>query len=250
MKRKSFSNYMALLILLALLAGCTTEEKTDILTVEIGKHSAVTPAHRLSWWGLRHRQILDRIKKGNVDLIFIGDSIVHRWEGKGKKIWDQYYGKRNAVNMGFGGDTTQHVLWRLEHGEIDNISPKVAVVMIGTNNSHVNTAEEIADGIKAICKILRKKLPKTKILLMAIFPRGQEPSPQRDTNNKASEIASEIADGKMIHYININHRFLAEDGSLPKEIMPDYLHPNAKGYKIWAEAIEPKLAELMGEKKQ
>jgi len=249
MKRKSFSNYTALLISLVLLAGCTAEKHSGISTVEVGKHSAVTPAHRLDWWGLRHQQILDRIKQGNVDLIFIGDSITHRWEHKGRKIWDQHYSKRNAVNMGFGGDTTQHVLWRLEHGEIDGISPKVAVVMIGTNNSHVNTPEEIADGIKLICKTLRTKLPKTKILLMAIFPRGEKPSPQRDVNDKASEIASNIADGKMIHYININHKFLAEDGSLPKEVMPDYLHPNTKGYKIWAEAIEPKLVRLMGEKK-
>ena len=249
MESKSLVGYTALLISLVLLSGCVAEKCTDFPTVEIGKHQAVTPAHRLDWWGLRHQQILERLKKGNVDLIFIGDSITHRWEHKGKKIWDQYYGKRNAVNMGFGGDTTQHVIWRLEHGEIDNISPKVAVLMIGTNNSHANTPEEISDGIKVICKILRTKLPTTKILLMAIFPRGQEPSPQRDTNDKASEIASEIADGKMIHYININHNFLAEDGSLPKEIMPDYLHPKAKGYEIWAEAMELKLAELMGEKK-
>ena len=121
--------------------------------------------------------------------------------------------------------------------------------MIGTNNSYINPAEEISDGIKVICKILRTKLPKTKILLMAIFPRGQEPSPQRETNDNASEIASKIADGKMIHYININDRFLKEDGTLPKKIMPDYIHLSLKGYKIWAEAIESKLAELMGEKK-
>jgi beta-glucosidase len=251
MKRKLLSNFRILLISLVLLAGCATEKKTNIPTVEIGKHSAVTPAHRLDWWGLRHQQILERIKEGHVDLIFIGDSITHGWENKGSKIWDQYYGKRNAVNMGFGGDTTQHVLWRLEHGEIDGISPKVAVVMIGTNNSNGddNTAEEIADGIKAICQTLRTKLPRTKILLMAIFPREHEPSPQREKNDKASQIASKIADGKMIHYININDKFLAEDGSLSKKIMPDYLHPNSKGYKIWAEAIEPELAKMMGEKK-
>ena len=251
MKRKLLNNFTILLISLVLLAGCTAEKETKIPTVEISKHSAVTPAHRLDWWGLRHQQVLDRIKKGNVDLIFIGDSITHSWENAGGKIWDQYYGKRNAVNMGFGGDTTQHVLWRLQNGEIDGISPRVAVVMIGTNNSNGddNTAEEIADGIKAICRTLRTKLPRTKILLMAIFPRGQEPSPQREKNDKASQIASKIADGRMIHYININNKFLAKDGSVPKEIMPDYLHPNGKGYEIWAEAIEPKLAELMGEKK-
>ena len=115
MERKSLGGYIALLISLALLLDCIAEERVDFPTVEIGKHSAVTPAHRLEWWGLRRQQILDRIKKGNVDLIFIGDSITHGWEGKGKKIWDQYYGKRNAVNMGFGGNTTRYLAagtWR------------------------------------------------------------------------------------------------------------------------------------------
>ncbi len=216
------------------------------------KHSAVTPANRHSWWTLRHNAVNERVKQGNVDLIFIGDSITHSWEGGGKELWAKYYAPRNAVNMGFSGDRTQHVLWRLKNGEIDGISPKAAVIMIGTNNSNGNdnTAEEIADGIIAICKKLRKELPKTKILLLAIFPRGPKPSPQREKNAKASELAGKIADGKMIHYLDIGPKLLEPDKSLSKEIMPDYLHPNAKGYKIWVEAIEPKLKDLMGEKKQ
>jgi beta-glucosidase len=152
--------------------------------------------------------------------------------------------------MGFGGDRTEHVLWRLDHGEIDGISPKLAVLMIGTNNSNGDdyTAEEIADGIKAICCKLRQKLPKTKILILRIFPRGEQPSLQRDKNSTASRLASRIADGKMIHYLDINDNFLFKDGTLSKDIMPDLLHPNTRGYKIWAEAIEPVVAELMGEK--
>ena len=152
--------------------------------------------------------------------------------------------------MGFSGDRTQHVLWRLEHGHLEGISPKLAVIMIGTNNSNGddNTAEEIADGIIAICKKLRADCPKTKILILAIFPRGTEPSQQREKNDKASMLASKIADGKMIHYLDINDKFLTKDGFLSMKIMPDYLHPNEEGYKIWAEAIEPKVAELMGDK--
>jgi len=153
------------------------------------------------------------------------------------------------VNMGFSGDRTQHVLWRLDHGEIDGISPKLAVLMVGTNNSRGedNTAEEIADGIKAICGKMRLKLPKTKILVMAIFPRGAMPSPQREKNAKASELASQIANNKMIYYMDINSHFLGSDGSLSTDIMPDLLHPNEKGYQIWAEAIEPTVAKLIGE---
>ncbi len=214
------------------------------------KHSAIEPAHRHSWWTLRNDEVNERVKQGNVDLLMIGDSITHGWEGGGKKFWDKYYEPRNAVNMGFSGDRTQNVLWRLEHGHMEGISPKLAVLMIGTNNSNGedNTAEEIADGIVAICKKLRAKCPKMKILILAIFPRGPEPSEQREKNAKASLLASKIADGKMIHYLDINDKFLTKDGFLSKKIMPDYLHPNEAGYKIWAESIEPKVAELMDDK--
>jgi len=212
------------------------------------QNSAVTPEHRHSWWTLRNDAVNERVKQGNVDLLMIGDSITHGWESGGKKYWDKYYEPRNAVNMGFSGDRTQHVLWRLEHGHLEGISPKLAVLMIGTNNSNGddNTAEEIADGIIAICNKIRAECPKTKILILAIFPRGPEPSPQREKNNKASLLASKIADGKVIHYLDVNNKFLTADGFLSMKIMPDYLHPNEEGYRIWAEAIEPKVAELMG----
>jgi lysophospholipase L1-like esterase len=122
--------------------------------------------------------------------------------------------------------------------------------MIGTNNSNGkdNTAEEIADGIKAIVAKLRKEVPETKILLLAIFPRGAKPNPQREKNAQASKLAGAVADGKMVHYLDIGDKFLEDDGTLSREIMPDLLHLSPKGYEIWAEAIEPKVAELMGEK--
>jgi lysophospholipase L1-like esterase len=222
---------------------------SSVLIAEEKLHSALSPEHRHSWWTLRNDAVNERVKQGDVDFLFIGDSITHGWEGAGKKYWDKYYAPRKAVNMGFGGDRTQHVLWRLDHGHLEGISPKLAVLMIGTNNSNGddNTAEEIADGIIAICKRIRTKCPKTKILILAIFPRGPEPSAQREKNAKASRLASKIADGKMIHYLDINDKFLTKDGFLTKKIMPDYLHPNEAGYKIWAETIEPKVAELMGE---
>ena len=179
---------------------------SQVLVAEEKQHSAVSPAHRHSWWTLRNDAVNERVEQGNVDFLFIGDSITHGWEGGGKEYWDKYYEPRNAVNMGFSGDRTQHVLWRLDHGHLEGISPKLAVLMIGTNNSN-----------------------------------GKD-------NTKASLLASKIADGKMIHYLDINDKFLTKDGLLSKDIMPDYLHPNKAGYKIWAEAIEPKVAELMGEK--
>ena len=239
MKSKVLIAYLAITILIG--QNLIAEEK---------QHSTVSPAHRHNWWTLRNDAVNERVKQGNVDLLFIGDSITHDWEDAGKKYWDHYYAPRNAVNMGFSGDKTQHVLWRLEHGHLEGISPKLAVLMIGTNNSNRedHTAEEIADGIISICKKIQEKCPKTKILILAIFPRGPEPSPQREKNAKASLLASKIADNKMIHYMDINDKFLTKDGFLSMNIMPDYLHPNEAGYKIWAEAIESKVAELMGEK--
>lgn len=221
-----------------------------VQAAEQKSNSAVTPESRDNWWTLRNEAVNERVKQGNVDLLMIGDSITQGWENAGKTVWDKYYGHRNAVNMGFNGDRTQHVLWRLEHGHLEGISPKLAVVMIGTNNSNRddNTAEEISEGIIAICKKIREKCPKTKILLLAIFPRGPEPSPQREKNAKASLLASKIAANKMIYYMNINNKFLIDKKFLSMKIMPDYLHPNEEGYKIWAAAVEPKVAELIGDK--
>lgn len=225
---------------------------TVVFAAPARDNPAIVPAHRNNDWTMRYLAINDRVRQGNADLIFIGDSITQGWEGSGKEVWQKYYGSRRAANIGISGDQTQHVLWRLEHGNIDGISPKVAVIMIGTNNSNADeyTAQEIGDGIIAVCNKVREKLPKTKILLLAIFPRGQTLSAQRDKIAKASEIASKIADGKMIHYLDIGEKFIQQDKSISADIMPDYLHLSPKGYQIWAEAIEPKLVELMGEKKK
>jgi len=247
MKRKLLNLCLNLLVASTILAGCMSEQQLAFKAVESKSHSAVMPANRDK---PRHRAFNERVKQGNVDLIFIGDSITQRWEKAGKEVWQNYYGHRKAVNLGIGGDRTQHVLWRLDNGNIDGISPKVAVVMIGTNNHPPrNTGEEIADGIIAICKKLRTKLPKTKILLLGIFPRERKPCAMRKELAKASKIASKIADGKMIHYLDIGDKFVEPDGSISRDVMKDYLHLTPKGYKIWAEAIEPKLAELMAEKK-
>ncbi len=212
--------------------------------------SAITPVPREDkGWMARHESMNQRVKEGHVDLIFIGDSITHGWEGGGKEVWDKFYAKRNAVNLGISGDRTEHVLWRLDHGNIDGISPKLAVIMIGTNNYKQNTPEEIGEGITAIVKKLRDKLPQTKVLILAIFPREEKPGETRERLAKASEIASKLADDKMVFFMDIGPKFLDKDGTLSKEIMPDFLHPNTKGYEIWADAIEPKVAELMGETK-
>jgi len=212
-------------------------------------HSAVNPAPREGGWMKRHESFNQRVANGNVDLIFIGDSITHGWEGKGKAVWEKYYTKRNAVNLGIGGDRTQHVLWRLDNGNIKNISPKVAVVMIGTNNSGNgrNSAEEMIDGVTAVIEKLRAKLPKTEILLLDIFPRGQRINAQRGKILQVNQVLSRLDSRPHVTFLRIGQNFVSPDGSIAKDIMPDFLHLTPNGYEIWAKSIEPTLARLMGE---
>jgi beta-glucosidase len=212
-------------------------------------HSAITPEHREGGWMQRHDAMNARVKQGDVDLIFIGDSITQGWEGAGKEVWEKSYGKRKAVNLGISGDRTQHVLWRLDHGNIDNIKPKAAVIMIGTNNSNYedNTVAEIAEGVTAIVQKLRKSLPGTKIMLLAIFPRGERPNPQRGKILQVNQILNKLHDGEHIWFVDFGYKFVEPDGSIPKSLMPDFLHLSPEGYELWAKAIEPKLVKLLGD---
>lgn len=217
-------------------------------------HSAIKPVPRSDRGWQDRAKLLDTRVKDNPDaqLLFIGDSITQGWEGNGaKEVWAERFEKRKAVNLGIGGDRTQHVLWRLENAPFGDMKPKAAVVMIGTNNSNGedNTPGQIADGVAAIVRTLRQRLPGTKILLLGIFPRGENFNPQRGKLTQINQVLGKLDDGKNIHFLDIGHRFLHSDGLLPADIMPDYLHLSKKGYEIWADAIEPKLAELMGEKK-
>jgi len=204
------------------------------------------PGHGENWTH-RNDAINARVRKGNVDLLYIGDSIVQHWDAQGLAIWNHYYAPRNAVNLGISGDRTEHVLWRLQHGNIDGISPKLAIVMIGQNNGPDNTGDEIGAGVTTITQLLRKKLPETKILLLAIFPRREKPTEERAVLAHANRIIKKLADNKTIFYMDINSIFLRADGSIPSSLMPDFEHPNAAGHRIWAETIEPKVAELMGD---
>jgi lysophospholipase L1-like esterase len=196
----------------------------------------------------RHDQFLEIAKKGGVDLLFLGDSITDGWRGKnGKKVWDENFEPLKAANFGIGGDRTEHVLWRLKNGELEGITPKLAVIMIGTNNGK-DSAEDVAAGITAIVKEVRTKSPTTKVLLLAIFPRGEKPNPGREKNDKVNEIVSKIDDKKDVKYLDIGAKFLAEDKTISKEIMPDFLHLSEKGYQIWAEATLPTVKEMLGAK--
>ena len=194
----------------------------------------------------RHLGFLEIAKQGGVDLLFVGDSITDYWFRYGRSIWDANFAPLHAANFGVAGDRTEHVLWRLQNGELDGIKPKLVVLMIGTNNLGSNSDEEIADGIKAIIQQLRQKLPSSQILLLGIFPRGEQAdNPVRSRIKHINSIIAKFDDGKMIKYMDIGPKFLEPDGTLSKSAMPDSLHPNAKGYQIWADAITPTVQEMM-----
>jgi len=207
---------------------------------------AVTPAIKDP---NRHEQFMARIKEGPVGLLFLGDSITDGWRGGGRQTWEKL-AKYQPANFGISGDRTEHVLWRLTHGELDGIQPKVAVVMIGTNNvGHFadERPEWAAAGVKKIVETIREKLPQTKVLLLAVFPRDAKDSPARKKVDALNEIIAKFDDGQKTRYLDINKVFLDSTGEIPREIMPDRLHPNAKGYELWYEAMRPTLEEMMGE---
>ena len=217
-------------------------------------NSAVVPVARAEAGPKKRFELLnERVKevKGNVDLAFIGDSITQGWEGNGKDVWPHYYGKRKAINLGIGGDRTQHLLWRFDHGNLDGIRPKLAVLMIGTNNSgdNSNTGPEMADGVTAVVRALQSKVPGIKTLLLAIFPRGADFNNQRGKILQVNQVIEKLADNKTIFHLDIGHHFVEPDGKISRAIMPDFLHLTALGYWMWAEAIEDKLAQLLGDKR-
>ena len=204
--------------------------------------------------GQRTDLVMQRAKDapGDYDIAFIGDSITEGWEKSGTNVWQKFYGSRKCIDLGVGGDRTEHVLWRFENGQLDGLKPKAAVLMIGTNNSnndkdgkeHYSTAEILA-GVQVIVKQLRTRLPDTKLIVLGIFPRSATFSTQRGKLLQINQALAKLDDGKMIHYVDFGSQLIEADGSISKEVMPDRLHLSEKGYTIWAEAIEAKLKELL-----
>lgn len=211
-------------------------------------------------WYQRHEQVKEQIKKQPVDLVFIGDSITHMFGGlplssivHGGAVWDTYYGGLNVVNMGFGWDRTQNVLWRLKNGEFEGIQPKVAVLLIGTNNltgtenARENSPAEITEGIAAICETIHAKAPKCRILLLGVFPRSPEKlvKPIREINRRIARLDAK----EYITFMDFGRKIADKNGLPLKDYMfEDGVHPNEKGYQVWAESIDSTLKKLLSEK--
>lgn len=243
------------------LAVVTVFSVVSFCHAQSAAHSAIVPVPRDANWKVRADLLDKRVQETpDTELLFIGDSITQGWEGGGAKdVWAKFYAKRKAVNLGIGGDRTQHVLWRITNGELDGIKPKAVVLMIGTNNSGQHTGEQITAGNQKIIELIRAKVPGVKVLLLAIFPRDARRN--RDgfiteaeitdagkrvaANDRANALLAKLDDGTNIRFLNINPAFLGKDGRIPWTIMPDQLHPTAAGYQLWAEAIDKPLAEMM-----
>lgn len=212
---------------------------------------AVTPvpqnADPNSWWMKRHAQKMELVKKGGSKVVFIGDSITHFWESKGRMQWEKYFAGApyNALDLGYSADRTEHVLWRLDNGELDGYEAKCVVLMIGTNNTGHNSFEKETPidtiiGIRAVLDKIRAKQPKAKIVLCPIFPRGATPQDgSRVRNAVVNREIQKFADGRTVFWCDFTDQFLLPDGTLPMGVMPDRLHPGAYGYEIWASAIIP-----------
>ena len=214
--------------------------------------AALSPEPRAErdWWSTRFvEKLAERdARKDEIGLVFIGDSITHGWENAGEAVWNEYFAQYGAFNIGYSGDRTEHVLWRLQHGEVEGLKAKGVVIMIGTNNTghSMEAAENTAAGVAAILGEIKKRLPRAKVLLLAIFPRGEDSAhPMRVLNEDINERLKKLDRRRNVRFLDINDIFLTDGGVLTKEIMPDLLHPKEKGYRLWAEAIAPSVREMM-----
>jgi lysophospholipase L1-like esterase len=197
---------------------------------------------------MRHQEFLAVAQAGNIDLLFVGDSITDWWrqDQRGKPEWDKTWAPLKAANFGIAGDTTQGVLWRMQNGELEGFHAKLIVLMLGTNNLRRNEIADIAAGDAAIVAEFRKRQPQAKVLLLGVFPRGAATdNPLRTMIKELNGHLEKLADNNNVFYMDIGDKFLAPDGSLPTDVMPDGLHPNLKGYGIWAAATEARVKELM-----
>lgn len=238
---------IVLFVAAAALAGLRLFLDTD----EPSQNSATEPVPREGWAYERYLALNQKTAEnpGELDILFIGDSITQKWETTGKKVWDEFYGGRNVLNIGISGDRTQHILWRLENGNIDGIRPRVTVLMIGTNNSGRtrNTASEMLEGIKAVVTTIRASLPDTHLLVLGIPPIRREFDDQRGKILQVNQVLRKLDEEKKITFLDFGHLLVDMNGDIPEELMPDGIHLSGEGYRVWAVAMEPLLQKLLPE---
>ena len=221
-------------------AAPDTVEKEDAPFVLTSANDPTKPVPGgVRWFGRQHNNYVEQSKNKKFDLCLLGDSITDMWP---RNLYDRYFDRYAVVNFGIGGDRCENVLWRLEHGELIGTSPKVIVLLIGTNNSGMNTAPEIAYGITTVVKALRAGCPETKILLLGVFPKRDM---TLEKTKAINVIIAKLDDEKMIRYLDIGPQFLDEESNIKEGVLKDAVHLTPMGYGIWGEAMAPLLAEMM-----
>jgi lysophospholipase L1-like esterase len=221
-----------------------------LISVTAPRDNTATKPGLAPFFQMQHQANTEIARKGDIDFLLLGDSITDFWRNatgpySGKPVFDRYFGSMKTANFGIAGDTTQGVLFRLQNGEGVGFSPKLVMLMIGTNNTMQNTGPEIAEGIGAVVLELKKDFPAAKILLLAVFPRDKPGDQVRKTIDNVNSRISKLHDGKKVYYMDIGAKFLDEKGFIPQDIMSDSLHPTTKGYEIWAEAVKDQIEKLM-----
>jgi lysophospholipase L1-like esterase len=201
-------------------------------------------------WLELHRNFSRRAAAGGIDLLFLGDSITQGWSRNA--VWRRHYEPRGAANFGIGGERTQHLLWRIEHGTLDGADPRVVVLMIGTNNVEIDKPDAVARGVAANLAAIRERLPRAKVILMGILPRGVDrkqarAKPADPRVPGVNERLARLADGRDVVFVDVGARFLNASGNIPARLMPDFLHPSDLGYQALAEGMEPVLWALFDE---
>ena len=200
----------------------------------------------------RHQAFVQEARAGGIECLLMGDSITDWWRRAGLAVYEANFGGLDCANFGIAGDRTQGVLWRMQNGELDGYSPKLMMLMIGTNNlsgrnATPNTPAQIAMGIATIVNTFRIRFPEAKVLLLGVFPRGAEPTnAYRESIRQINALIASLDDGEHVRFMDIGERFLQPDGSISVEVMADGLHPTARGYEIWAEAVMPTFREMLG----
>jgi len=217
-------------------------------------NTATEPEARDEKWLARHAGFVAEAGRGGIDVVFLGDSITDGWRTVGRVLWDEHFAPLHAANFGIDGDRTQHVLWRIDHGTLDGLAPKVVVMMLGTNNTGEertggvrNTTEEAIAGVEAVVARIVQRLPNSRILLLALFPRSTPESAHRAQIKIINTALAKLADGDRIHYLDIGAVLVGADGRISPYIMPDLLHPTEAGYALWAAALKEPLTRLLAQ---
>ncbi len=231
-------------------------QKESCCSVKTSCNTAVIPTDKLKteWWAMRHQQVIDSVRHTNPQLVLLGNSILHSLDYKDRnETWDKYLIQYNAANLGFSADRTENVIWRINNGEIDNMNPKVILLLIGTNNTNgnsfasINNSKELEEATWEICQIIRKKLPDTQILLLGILPFGKRRPNYRDgVNQCVTQLVSKFPNkDNNIHFVDIGNIYLNDNNKIMKDLMPDFLHPNAKGHLLMFKTLQPYIENLM-----